>query len=255
MGRKNLIILGLLIITSIRIAAQSNFEFVENKGQWDNQVKYKGELSTGAFFLQKKGFTVLLHHPADLERLMGSNHTDAAGGSKNKGARDESKVNTGGSQVLRSHSYTVDFLGANENASIVPDKELAFYTNYFIGNDPSKWVSHARVFQALVYKNIYPNIDVRYYSENGRLKYDLIVHPGGDVNRIALQYTGADKLSLRNKDLIVKTSVGEVKELYPYSFQFDNVKGRKEVECSYILTGNTVKFSVKELFKRCYINY
>ena len=67
---------------------------------------------------------------------------------------------------------------ANENAQIVPDKELAFYANYFIGNDPSKWATHARVFQALLYKNIYPNIDVRYYSENGRLKYDLIVRSG-----------------------------------------------------------------------------
>ena len=249
MGRKNLIVLGLLVMLTLRIEAQSNFEFIENKGQWDDQIKYKGELSTGAFFLQKRGFTVLLHHPSDLERMLGSDHMHAAGDSKNKGARDESKVNTGGAQILRSHSYRVDFVGANENVQITPDKEMSFYTNYFLGNDPSKWVSHARVFQALVYKNIYPNIDVRYYSENGRLKYDLIVHPGGDLNRIALQYTGADKLSIRNNDLVVKTSVGEVKELYPYSFQFDNVKGRRDVECKYVLTGNTVRFSVKDYSK------
>ena len=239
---------------TLQIAAQSNFEFTENKGQWDNQIKFKGELSTGAFFLQKKGFTVLLHHPTDLAELIGHTHVNA-GESQNKGARDESKVtkpggNTShGSKVLRSHSYRVEFVGANENAQIIPDKELSYYTNYFIGNDPKKWVSHAKVFQALLYKDIYPNIDVRYYSENGQLKYDVIVRPGGDVSKIALQYTGADKLSIRNKDLIIKTSVGEVKEMYPYSFQFDNLKGRRDVECNYQLTGNTVKFDIKNYSK------
>jgi len=253
LGRNNLILLGLLLLITLQIAAQSNFEFTENKGQWDNQIKFKGELSTGAFFLQKKGFTVLLHHPNDLAELIGHSHVN--GQSQNRGARDESKVTISGgnpdhdSKVLRSHSYRVEFLGANESAQIIPDKEQSYYSNYFIGNDPNKWVGHARVFQALLYRNIYPNIDVRYYSENGRLKYDLIIHPGGDVNKIALQYTGADKLSIRNKDLIVKTSVGEVKEMYPYSFQFDNVKGRKEVECNYQLSGNTVKFDVKNYSK------
>ena len=253
MGRNNLILLSLLLLITLQIAAQSNFEFTENKGQWDNQIKFKGELSTGVFFLQKKGFTVLLHHPNDLADLIG--HSHAKGQSQNRGARDESKVSVPGgnpdhdSKVLRSHSYTVEFLGANESAPIIPDKEQTYYENYFIGNDPKKWASHARVFQALLYKNIYPNIDVRYYSENGRLKYDLIIHPGGDVNKIALRYTGADKLSIRNKDLIVKTSVGEVKEMYPYSFQFDNIKGRKEIECNYQLSGNTVKFDVKNYSK------
>lgn len=232
MGRKNFIVLSLLVITTLHIAAQSNFEFVENKGQWDSKIKFKGELSTGAFFLQKQGFTVLLHHPTDLTRVRGGDHT--TGEEKNKGGRFESKVvkplDNPGIQAgtLRSHSYQVEFLGANENAEIVPDRELPFYTNYFIGNDPAKWTSHARVFQALLYKDIYPNIDVRYYSENGRLKYDLIVRAGGDVNKIAMRYRGVDKLSIKNNELIVKTSVGDVKELYPYSFQFDNMKGKKK---------------------------
>lgn len=185
-----------------------------------------------SFLSSKKGFTVLLHHPTDLFGISSSDHRNAGQPAKNNEAATQSKVTKANDKVsetnvLRSHSYNVEFLGANENVQIVADKELSFYTNYFIGNDRSKWVSHARAFQAVVYQNIYPNIDVRYYSENGRLKYDLIVRPGGDVSRIALQYTGADKLSIRNRELIVKTSVGEVKELYPYSFQFDNVKGRR----------------------------
>jgi hypothetical protein len=60
----------------VRIFAQtgpSSFEFIENKGQWNNAVTFKGELTSGSFYLQKKGFTVSLHHPKDLQLFM-DNH-------------------------------------------------------------------------------------------------------------------------------------------------------------------------------------
>ncbi len=128
-------------------------------------------------------------------------------------------------------------------------KAVESYNNYFIGNDPFKWVSNARIFNAILFKNIYPNIDLRYYSENYQLKYDIIVHPGGDPSKIVLAYTGVDKISLKNNDLILKTSVGEVKELYPYSYQSDNVKGRKIIDCKYVVSGNKVRFQLSAYSK------
>ena len=257
MGRKNLIVIGLFLFATLRIEAQSgssDFEFVENKGQWDSQVKFKGELSSGAFFLQKKGFTVLLHHPEDLAVFMdGHLHhgpEPKKTGVKSNGVTIVDTRNEARKPTIRSHSYRVEFVGANENVEIVPDKVISFYHNYFLGSDSAKWVRNARVFQAIVYKNIYPNIDIRYYSENGQLKYDIIVHPGGDVNRIALKYTGADKISIRNQELVIRTSVGDVRELYPYTFQFDNVKGRKEIDAKYeIGPDNIVKFAISEYSK------
>ena len=45
-------------------------------------------------------------------------------------------------------------------------------------------------------KNVYPNVDVRYYSNAGAVQYDLIgAKPGADISRIALKYDGADKWS------------------------------------------------------------
>ncbi|MBK6635543.1 MAG: hypothetical protein IPG38_15710 [Chitinophagaceae bacterium] len=60
---------------------------------------------------------------------------------------------------------------------------------------PVKWASECKIAQAVTYQNIYPNVDVRYYSDAGKMKYDFIVHPGGDIDQIAMQYTGVDKLS------------------------------------------------------------
>ena len=74
------------MVISARSSAQtgpSSFEFIENKGQWTDSVDFKGELGSGAFFLQKDGFTVLLHHPKDLSLFMGS-HEHEEGSSKKK---------------------------------------------------------------------------------------------------------------------------------------------------------------------------
>jgi gliding motility-associated-like protein len=249
LGRKSLLISGLFIAFALQIAAQngpSGFEFVENKGQWEKQIRYKGELSTGAFYLENNGFTVLLNNPQDLAAFMEATHGSKSPYSKPQKGQTKDQLERI-PDVLRSHAYRVTFIGANENAQIIPDKPIQSYNNYFIGNDRSKWVKHAAIYQALLYKNVYPNIDVRYYSENGYLKYDVIVYPGGDPKNIQLKYEGADKLSVRNRELVVKTSVGEVRELYPYAYQFSQTKNREEVTANYELPGgNTVRFRLEK---------
>lgn len=252
----------LLFAATLQIAAQSgtsSFEFTENKGQWDKQVKFKGEVNAGAFYLLSNGFTVVQHNGDDLNNFFHRHHRPDENGTggitrPDRGPNKQGKPGTGKPTptppVIRSHAYRVHFVGGNENSVIMPDKQVQTNTSYFIGNDPSKWAANVPVYQAVVYKDVYPNIDVRYYSEYGRLKYDIIVHPGGDVSKIAMQYEGADKLSVKKNELIIKTSVGELKELYPYTYQFDMTNGKKEVNCYYeLINGNTIKFRVDNYSK------
>ena len=146
--------------------------------------------------------------------------------------------------TIHSHAYKVEFLNGNKIAEVIPDKPLPGYNNYFIGNDPSKWASDCKVYQGITVKEVYPNVDVRYYSNAGAVQYDLIVKPGADISRIALKYNGADKLELKNKQLVIGTSAGNLKELSPYTYQVDE-NGRKQVNCKYILKNNVVTFDVK----------
>ncbi|HUR10888.1 MAG TPA: PKD domain-containing protein [Flavitalea sp.] len=245
MSRKRLLTFVLLLITTLKMNAQTNFEFVENKGQWDSRVRFKGELSSGAFFLQDKGFTVLLYNSSDLTALLHHDHASNPGTKKILEKDHGSDRLTRDNMILRSHSFNVEFTGATAKPQLLPEKQETSMNNYFIGNDRSKWVSNARIFHVVVYKNVYPNIDVRYYSDNSKLKYDIIVHPGGNVRNISLKYDGVNGLSVRNRELIIKTSVGDVKEQSPYSYQSDLTHGRKEIECNYVVTGNTVQFAVK----------
>lgn len=250
MGRKRLLVLGFIIFACLHAVAQSGpsaFDFIENKGQWDSKVQLMGKVPGGTFFLHSDGFTIDLQHQDDMQRMVHRHHAHESieGKSAKGGRKDGSVVVDAASMKVRSHNLRVVFEGSNPNPEIVREKPLKTFNNYFIGSDPKKWATNVQIFQAVTYKNVYPNIDVRYYSEAGKLKYDIIVNPGGDWRKIALRYRGADNLKIRNRELLIQTSIGEIKELYPYSFQFDKSKGRTEVATKYVLEGkDLVKFNV-----------
>jgi gliding motility-associated-like protein len=231
-----ILLLSLVLPLSALRAQYNNIEFVENKGQWDSKIKFAGKVNAGAFYVQQKGFQVLQHNVKDWEQVTDMMHYH---GSNPIGDR---------SFTLHSHSYQVQFINGNEDPEIIPDKPLPGYNNYFLGNDPSRWASECKGYQGITMKNVYPNVDVRYYTDNGGMKYDLIVHPGGDVSRIAMKYVGADKLEIKNKVLSIATSVGELKELNPSTYQY-NEKGKREIATKFILRNNVVSFDVKDYDK------
>jgi gliding motility-associated-like protein len=237
-----------LTITILFIGKTSfaQLEFIENKGQWNNRVAFKSDISTGAFFIEKNGFSVALHNADDLKNFTDYMHGHVTADSNRNDDKNSSRsfVPQNNNLVIRSHAYRVSFSGASNNVEAQPDKVLPTYNNYFIGNDKSKWQSGCKIYQGVTYKNMYPNIDVRYYTDAGTLKYDLIVHPGGNINDIALKYEGVDKLEIKNRELVIGTSAGDVKELYPYTYQVEKT-GRTTVDCKYVVKGNVVKFKVK----------
>jgi len=250
--KNSLIAIALCFTGAIRLVAQApaTFEFTENKGQWESQITFKGDLPAGNFYLHKNGFTIVQHNVTDLQQVYDNHQSAPATNTNARTATQNLQTDTASKYSIRSHAYRVQFIGGNTDPQIVPDKVLAGYSNYIKGNDPTKWKSNVKSCQAVIYKNIYPNIDIRYYSEGGRLKYDIIVNPGGDVNNIVMQYDGADKLSVKKSELVIKTSVGEVRELYPYTYQFDKIRGKQETSCSYKIEGkNRVRFKTGDYTK------
>lgn len=232
---KRIFIFSALFIPVLAAVAQSynNIEFIENRGQWDSRVKYKGDVSNGAFFIRDGGITVLQYNPADFANAMKLLH-----GPKPAGI-------AGNNYMVRTHAYHIDFLGASTEIKSQADKQISSFNNYFYGNDQSKWAGGCHIYQAITLQNVYPNVDVRYYTDNGFLKYDIIVKPGGDVSRIALKYNGVDQVQTRKGELVIGTSVGELKESSPFTYQA-GLTGRKEINCKYSVKNNVVRFDVKD---------
>ena len=240
--------IGIGIFTFLACKSQSqNFELVENKGQWNAIVKYQGRLLNGAFFLEPQGYKVLQHNAKDLQQVTAAfhGHDGDVKPSGNTGvAADAKSISQKNSLLtLRSHAYEVLFDQSNTNPEIIPEKPQPGYNNYFTGNDPKAWATNCKIYGAATYKNVYPGVDVRYYSDNGHLKYDIIVHPKADLSKLALKYDGVDGLQIKNGDLYIKTSVGEIKEQYPYSYQLVNGV-RSQVDCKFKITGNTVRYQL-----------
>ncbi len=229
---KKLFLFFCFISCSVLSLAQGNIEFVENKGQWDPRVLFKGTVSNGDFYIRNGGITMVQYNAADMAHVLQLIHD---------GRHDlpEEKF------MVRSHAFNVDFLGNTFANKTKAEKPLTTVNNYFKGNDPSKWGSGCGIYQTITLEEVYPNIDVRYYTNYGYLKYDIIVKPGGDVSKIALKYSGVDHLQTKNKELLIKTSLGELKESSPYTYQA-GLTGKKEINCKYTVKDNVVRFDVKD---------
>ena len=242
--------LALVLVSSQAIS--QTLEFIENKGQWHDEVRFKGDLNNGAIFMQKAGYRVVQYSEQELRAVLaevtGHMHPDGVSGiAGQQPVRGLGKVNSSpknGPVVLNGHAYDMVFKNANPKASILTERQLEGYTNYFIGNDSSKWASFVKSYATLVYKEIYPGIDARFYSENGFVKYDLVVQPYASLAPLALGYEGVNSLEVKNSKLYITTSVSQVIEDKPFSYQLVNGL-RKEVACQYVVSGNTVRFNLK----------
>ncbi|WP_455393055.1 DUF7948 domain-containing protein [[Eubacterium] cellulosolvens] len=100
-----------------------------------------------------------------------------------------------------------EFVSANRIIPIGKER-LSWNSNFFYGNDSSKWVTEVPNYREIFYKNIYDGIDLRYYLNQNGLKYDYIVHPGFAVEQIRIKYHGIEELAIDGlSNLIIKTPI------------------------------------------------
>jgi|GEM_PF-1097783 len=157
----------------------------------------------------------------------------------------------------RSHDslmlYRVDahFIGANPNAEIEAADTTEDYTNYYLPSCPNG-ITHVPGFQRIVYKELYPHIDLVLYTPSGDdatrqagLEYDFIVHPGGDPNQIQIAYDHASSLQTNEDGGFRLTSpFGEVTETKPMGYQLVRSNERQAVSAEFRLTNDTLRFAV-----------
>ncbi len=198
-------------------------EFIENQGQWGNWIKYKATTLAGEVYMENDGFRYLLCDPANRKKI-DSIHT---------GRLDTAR--------MKFHVYKMTFEGANLQPQIEGTKPQKNYYNYYYGNDPKRWKSGIHPYQSLEYNELYPGINMHVAAEVGSLIYELFVQPGADVTKVKLNFEGPDKMYTKDGDLYINTSVGLVKEMKPYVFQYIN-GNKTEVACNYHLKNKQVTF-------------
>jgi Beta-propeller repeat/IPT/TIG domain len=113
----------------------------------------------------------------------------------------------------------LDFLDANPEAIPVSLEESGTVVSYFKGT-PGGWKAGLKASSRIVYRELWPGIDLAYSGTGDRLKYEFLVHPGADPSRIRLAYRGATKVDLTaDGRLAVSTSSGGFEDDVPAAWQ------------------------------------
>ncbi|MCC7224536.1 MAG: PKD domain-containing protein [Chitinophagales bacterium] len=203
-----------------------SLSFVENRGQWHHNVRFRADLGDlNALFLEPRAFTYTYYDMDDVAQLHDLS---------------QASVDEKNAFRLHGHTYKVRFLGASNTTPMTGYDKRSDYNNYFIGDDPTRWASHAEIFDRVTYSNLYEGIDLSVYSRDAALKYDFVVSEEANPYLIHLFYDGADNLALQEDgSLQIETSVGLIRELRPYSYQLvagDTVA----VPCRFLLNEDNV---------------
>ena len=133
--------------------------------------------------------------------------------------------------------------GANSSARVAGASPLPGKSNYFIGNDPSKWHRDIPQFAGVEYRAVYPGVDLVYYGNQGQLECDFRVAPDADPNQIALRFDGASA-HIDSGDLILSTDQGDVRLHAPHIFQLDG-NNRKTIPGNFRqIAANKIGFTV-----------
>jgi len=117
-------------------------------------------------------------------------------------------------------------------------------SNYFIGNDPSKWRTGVAHYGRVTARGVYPGIDLIYHGDQGQLEYDFEVAPGASPRAIRLALEGAQNLRVDAQgNLVVSLEGGEVVFHAPVAYQEEHGV-RQVVPSRYSLKKNQVGFRV-----------
>jgi uncharacterized repeat protein (TIGR01451 family) len=131
------------------------------------------------------------------------------------------------------------FLGADSKAALTGTERLPGIVNYFIGDDRAGWRTGIPTYAGLVYRQLYPGIDLHYDGTAGRLKGTYVVAPGASPGLIRWQHEGARDIQIDGAtgDLLIAFPGSTLIEHAPVAWQ--EVHGQRvDVTISYDLAND-----------------
>ncbi|NNK81473.1 MAG: hypothetical protein HKO93_08230 [Flavobacteriales bacterium] len=184
--------------------------FEENKGQLADEVLFQGRIGDTEIRFLEDGVSYARTRP-----IINGEDTLVECAVWNMDFISPSRFNV---HAARKHTTQVNYLKADANGDMIG--------------------SVAR-YAEILYTEIYPHIDLRYYFEkDGQLKYDLILKPGFDLDKVAFNYQGVEQIGVDSSgNLNVSTPFGGYIDKAPFSFQ-NEVRGQTVIDISYKLLGD-----------------
>ena len=199
--------------------------FIENKGQWDENILFQSKFEGGNLWVQQRKFIFQIQDLSAMEESHGN-------------------FNYKGDGQLKQTLVHLNFLGSNKIETIETTEPTSQYFNYFLGNDKTKWASDVHGYSEATLKNLYSGIDLKLIEHETQLKYEFHVEPMIDPTQIQLEFAGQKNLKIDKKgNLVIETSLGSIMEEKPFAYQIKNGK-IVSVDCEFVIEKNRVRFNL-----------
>ena len=138
----------------------------------------------------------------------------------------------------------IGFEGANPEATVEGGEALSGRANFLIGDRPEDWKTNLTVYREILYRSLYPGIDMTYGEDGRHLKSEFLVAPGADPHRIRLNYSG-ELSTAQNGDLLIQAGDAEAREEAPVVYQQSAGGEHIEVPGRFLLVdAHTVGFEI-----------
>ncbi len=161
--------------------------FIENRGQVGAAARY---------YIQGRDRTLYFTPGGVIFRLAG----DPAAGSP-------------------AHVLTLQFAGADPAVRPEGVDRAEMTVSYFTG-PPDRWRTGLPSYAGLLYRDLWPGIDLIWRGEGGRLKQLFHVQPGAHPDQIRLTYRGALAVAVEpDGSLAVTTPAGSFRDARPSAWQ------------------------------------
>jgi beta-propeller repeat-containing protein len=130
-------------------------------------------------------------------------------------------------------------LGANRKPRFEPLDKQPGVSNYFLGNDPSKWRTNIANYGKIALRDVYPGIDLVFYGHQRQLEYDWVVAPGADPKQIRVKWEGPSQITKNaSGDLVLSASLIQRKPVI--------VQEGRRIEGGYAVRGSEVAFELAQ---------
>src|SRR5262245_12937163 len=184
--------------------------FVENRGQTNARVRYYARGERYAFYVTRDELLLSFLKPKSSQGL----------------------------------NLALRFLGSDPASTPEGAQRRPGEINYFHGADPARWQTRLRHYGEVVYRGLWPGIDLRLRLQGDALKYEFHVRPGARPSAVRLAYAGARRLAHdRAGALLIKSALGTLRDSRPVSYQ-DISGARVRVPTRYVLHGTHFGFAV-----------
>lgn len=240
-------------LKSRQLQSVSPVRFTENRGQITDaagdvrpDILYKAESKGVSLYFTRQGVSYVFSRiEGDMARYLRHDCVLHQHGDEGEDHHSASEGPPAESPVTRLYRMDLELVGSNPHVEVVADAPDSDLQNFYLGHQPAG-ITGVRSFRKLIYRDVYPNIDLVINATEHGTKSDFVVRPGGRVADIRFRYVASDRVEITPKGTLrVSNPLGSIEESAPYVYQGESGRpNERKVRASFKLKDGLLGFSL-----------